>query len=87
METVVSLETSINALIEAAKKFRKERDRALIDAEQSRKKLLDTKETIKELRLSLENNENGNSNKHELEKRKKDIINNIQSIISKLERF
>ena len=87
METVVSLETSINALIEAAKKFRKERDRALIDAEQSRKKLLDTKETIKELRVSLENNENGNSNKHELEKRKKDIINNIQSIISKLERF
>lgn len=87
METVESLETSINALIEAARKFRKERDRALIDAEQSRKKLLDTKETIKELRLSLENNENGNSNKHELNKRKKVIINNIQSIISKLERF
>ena len=87
METVESLEASINALIEAAKKLRKERDRAFIDAEQARKKLLDTKETIRELRLNLENTGKKNFNKPELEKRKKEIINHIQSIISKLEQF
>jgi len=87
METVESLEASINALIEAAKKLRKERDRAFKDAEQARKKLLDTKETIRELRLNLENTEKENFNKPELKKRKKEIINHIQSIISKIEQL
>ena len=85
IDTIDSLEASIHALIDAGRRLREERDRAYREADQARNKLRETQETVKGLRINLERMEKAGKNYHELEDKKSELINNIQSILSKLE--
>ena len=80
-----NLEASIQKLIEAGRKLRKERDTAFKEVGQAHKKLDETKETIKGLRLNIEQIKKNDRNYQGFENKKKEIIRHIQTIISKLD--
>ncbi|MBT4483138.1 MAG: hypothetical protein HOC71_05615 [Candidatus Latescibacteria bacterium] len=84
MKTVNSLEKSIHALIETGRKFREERDNTFIEAEQVRSELHEAKEKIKELRSVIKKIEKNDTGFQNREDRKKEIINTLKNILSKL---
>ncbi len=87
MKTINKLESSINILTEGYTKLKKECDRAFNEAERARNDLHDAKETIKELSLSMEEAPNKSQSIHGLENGKKEIIDTVQSILSRLEKI
>ena len=87
MKTINSLEKSIHALIEAGRKLREERDNVLRDTEHVRDELRKAKENIKELRSIINKLEKNDTGFQNVENRKKEIINTIKAILSRLDTF
>lgn len=85
MKIINRLEESINSLIRGYAKLIKERDGAFKNAERVHKELDDAKETIKELRINIEKGDKKTQNNNGLEAGKKEIVDSIQSILSRLD--
>ena len=87
MNNIAKLETFIHKFIVKHNEFKELKDKAVKDAENAESELKRAKETINGLKRNIEKVEKTSSNKYNIEDKKDDIIKQIKSIITRLDRL
>jgi len=85
MNNIVKLETFIHKFIEKHNELREVKGKAVEDAENAESELQKAKETINDLKQNVKKVENTSSSNYHIENKKGEIIEQIKSIIARLD--
>ena len=87
MNNFGKLEASIHKVIDECHELRIERDNAIKDAENAKDELRKTQETINELEGNIEKIGSASYGSNNIENKKKEIIQHIKSVITRVEKL
>ena len=87
MNNFGKLEASIHKVIDECHELRIERDYAIKDAENAKDELRKTQETINELEGNIEKIGSASYGSNNIENKKKEIIQHIKSVITRVEKL